>query len=413
MKRKGLKEMLSEIKDFDMILFTKLDRLSRNVLDANNMNKIFLDNKAYMRAVDEDDIDTSTADGMFMFNLKVSLAQREIEKTSERIKAVFQHKREKGQAVVGRKIFGYDIINKYYVINEIEQKRIIDLYEYVVKVGGDTQLIYTYFEENFKEYKTHQSLRDMLRNKNYIGVFTTWETGEELYNYIPALMSDELFIQVQNINRKRSRKPKNYTNPPVTLFDGILYCNSCKSKYSRCITTEKSGKYRVSYACWKAHWTRYNKCPECINRRSIVETKIERQLLDMLCGEIQNHLSNLKSIEGETIPKDTNKIKSKISSLESKLDKLKDLYVDDLIDKETYKRDYNKYNEELLRLKPLKYQTVKKVKKDYSLLTEIIKTDFCNILYPMFTKEEKRRFWISTLDKIYMENGLVVSLKFL
>ena len=31
-----------------------------------------------------------------MFNLKVSLAQREIEKTSERIKFVFNNKREKG-----------------------------------------------------------------------------------------------------------------------------------------------------------------------------------------------------------------------------------------------------------------------------------------------------------------------------
>ena len=87
--------MLEKVKAFDMILFTKLDRLSRNVLDANNINQLLINNNCVMKAIDEDDIDTSTADGTFMFNLKVSLAQREIEKTSERIRFVFERKREK------------------------------------------------------------------------------------------------------------------------------------------------------------------------------------------------------------------------------------------------------------------------------------------------------------------------------
>ena len=96
-KRNALKEMLSKCSVYDMILFTKLDRLSRNVLDANNINKTLKDNNCTMKAIDEDDIDTSTADGTFIFNLKVSLAQREIGKTSERINFVFKSKREKGE----------------------------------------------------------------------------------------------------------------------------------------------------------------------------------------------------------------------------------------------------------------------------------------------------------------------------
>ena len=45
-KRIALNEMLSKSNDFDMVLFTKLDRLSRNVLDANNINKLLQDNKS-------------------------------------------------------------------------------------------------------------------------------------------------------------------------------------------------------------------------------------------------------------------------------------------------------------------------------------------------------------------------------
>lgn len=102
-KRKALKEMLNRSNTFDIVLFTKLDRLSRNVLDANTINNILKENNCTMRAIDEDDVDTSTADGLFIFNLKVSLAQREIGKTSERIKFVFNSKREKGEITSGTK----------------------------------------------------------------------------------------------------------------------------------------------------------------------------------------------------------------------------------------------------------------------------------------------------------------------
>lgn len=62
MKRPSLQAMLSKLKVFDIVLFTKLDRLSRNVLDANNINKMLIENNCTMKAIDEDDIDTSTAD---------------------------------------------------------------------------------------------------------------------------------------------------------------------------------------------------------------------------------------------------------------------------------------------------------------------------------------------------------------
>ena len=128
MKRPALQKMLSKICIFDMVLFTKLDWLSRNVLDANNINKILKDNNCTMKAIDEDDVDTTTADGTFIFNLKVSLAQREIGKTSERIKFVFKNKREKGEITSGTKKYGYDIVDRRYKINPSEAINIINLY---------------------------------------------------------------------------------------------------------------------------------------------------------------------------------------------------------------------------------------------------------------------------------------------
>ena len=75
-KRKALLKLIDDSDNFDILLFTQLDRFSRNVLDANNLVQIFNQKSVMIKAIDEDDIDTSTADGKFIFDLKVSLAER-------------------------------------------------------------------------------------------------------------------------------------------------------------------------------------------------------------------------------------------------------------------------------------------------------------------------------------------------
>ena len=90
MKRPDLLRMLDNLDTFDILIFTRLDRFSRNVLQANKMVEIMDEYNVAIKSIEEDDIDTSTADGRFNFNLRVSLAQREAEKTSERIKSIFE-----------------------------------------------------------------------------------------------------------------------------------------------------------------------------------------------------------------------------------------------------------------------------------------------------------------------------------
>ena len=66
-KRPELQRLLGDLHRFDLVIFTKLDRFTRNVLDANEMVKDFQKYGVAIKAIDEEDIDTSTADGMFNF----------------------------------------------------------------------------------------------------------------------------------------------------------------------------------------------------------------------------------------------------------------------------------------------------------------------------------------------------------
>lgn len=203
MKRPALQEMLKKLNVFDMILFTKLDRLSRNVLDANNINKLLKENNVTMKAIDDEEIDTTNADGLFMFNLKLSLAQRELGKTSERINFVFSDKRKKGEIVSGKCKQGYKIQDKKYVIDNENAQKIINLYNYLISVNGNVQLGYSYFLSLFPTL-SYTTFKRMITDTTYIGLYKTSHLKEAIPDYAPAIMDIDLFNNVQSLLQKKS-----------------------------------------------------------------------------------------------------------------------------------------------------------------------------------------------------------------
>lgn len=402
-KRKALNEMLSKSNAFDMILFTKLDRLSRNVLDANNINKLLIDNHCTMKAIDEDDIDTSTADGTFIFNLKVSLAQREIGKTSERINFVFKDKREKGEVTSGSKKYGYDIVDKHYVINEEEAENIKNLFLYFINVNGSIPETYSYFILHF-ENKGYDAMRNYLRDTSFIGKYKLYRKNVYINNYIPRIIEDDLFYKVQNLIKKKQKYLKN-SNNATALFSGLLYCYNCKNRMTK-KQDNRVKRILIRYCCnnvfkYKVASTER----KCNNTTLVREDYIEGYLLNNLKQELQNFknksiIKKQKAIKAN--PKDIEKIERKIS-------KLKDLYLDDLIDKKAYTKDYKKYTEELEKLKS---SIVIQEKRDFSNIEKIINSDFITI-YNKLTIDNKRKFWLSIIDKIYIENGEIKEVTFL
>ena len=400
-KRKALQEMLSKCNVFDMILFTKLDRLSRNVLDANNINKLLIDNKCTMKAIDEDDIDTSTADGTFIFNLKVSLAQREIGKTSERIRFVFQNKREKGEVTSGTKKYGYNIVNRKFEINPSEAENIVNLYRYFIDVNGNMKKTYEYFIQHF-EGKGYDALANYLSDTAYIGKYKLYRKDIYLENYIPAIVDLELWNTVQNLKTKKTITKKNDVDD---IFSGLVYCNCCKCRLCKKIDNRTKNRL-VRYVCDNSY--RYKpgtKIKKCSNSNIVREDYIETYLLENILLELEKF--KIKSeIEKKTI---VNNNPQKIKSIENKILKLKDLYLDDLIDKETYKKDYEKYSKELSELRTVK--TVKK-SRDLSNLEKIFNSNYLNI-YNKLSISNKKKFWLSAIDKIYVEKGEIKEVTFL
>lgn len=401
-KRKALNEMLNKSNLFDMILFTKLDRLSRNVLDANNINKLLIENKCTMKAIDEDDIDTSTADGTFIFNLKVSLAQREIGKTSERIKFVFQNKREKGEVTSGTKKYGYDIVNKKFEINPSEAENIVNLYEYFIKVNGNVKETYVYFIQHFNG-KGQDALYNYLRETAYIGKYKLYRKNIYIDNYIPRIMSDELFYSVQNLLKKAEKKSSRTKIP--SLFAGIIQCNICGGRMSR-KQDDRSKNKKMRYFCDNSNRRKPGSMEyKCTNHKIVKEEEIEDFLLNNIKQLAQQYVFK-NSVTKQIKSKDNSK---EIKQIERKIDKLKDLYLDDLIDKNTYKEDYKKLTKQL---DTLRSKAPTDIPKDISKVQKLLNLNIDEI-YLLLSDDEKRTFWLNIIDKIYVENGKIKEIIFL
>lgn len=122
-KRKEFMRLLNDVKakKVDIILFIKLDRWFRNVAEYHKVQEILDQFNVGWKATTEN-YDTTTANGRLYLNIRLAVAQDEADRTSERIKFVFQKKIQDCEYISGNPAPGYKVENKRLVIDEEEAK---------------------------------------------------------------------------------------------------------------------------------------------------------------------------------------------------------------------------------------------------------------------------------------------------
>jgi hypothetical protein len=225
--------------------------------------------------------------------------------------------------------------------------------------------------------RTQSAIKTMLRNTKYIGLFR----GNT--NYCEPIVDKDLFARVQkklDMNIKSSRKHE-------YIFSGLVKCADCGAvmavnrrvrKRGNCTTVE------VTYRCPK-HYMRG--VPMCENTKTLNENTVERYLLDNIRPMMQEHIEHY-----EIKAKPQRDAEKKRKAIESKMERLKNLYVDGLIEMAEYRADREKLDAELsaIRIEP---------EKDLAELKELLKLNLEEI-YNTFSVPEKRYFWRSIVDAI-------------
>lgn len=398
LKRPALHRLLEDVKagKIDMILFTKLDRWFRSVKEYFKVQEILDKHKVEWKAIHEN-YDTTTANGQMAITIFLAVAQNERDRTAERIKVVFEHKRKNKEACFGGpfKPMGYkkekDENGIMRLVKDPETEEMTqEFWDILIKQNNLAAAI-RHMNNVYGVKKAHKTWLRIARSPFYCGM---WEGVED---FCPPYVSKEDWLMIQETaeRRRQDTRAKN-----VYLFSGMIRCPDCGrilcGTYK--INTRKGQKYKyLSYRC------RF-KFTTCTYKHSPSEKKIEKYLLKNLKPLLENEIAKAELEKAKPKPKP----KTNIAALKEQLRRLNVMYMagnktDD---------EYLKEDAELKTLIAKAEDEAPPPDRDTEPLNEILNTDF-QAIYKTLDQEEKRRFWRGLIKEIKFDGKDIVDVVFL
>lgn len=384
--RHELQRLLADVQAglIDVILFIKLDRWFRNIRDYYTVQDI-LDRHNVQWIATQEDYNTTTSNGRLMLNLKLSIAQNESDQTGDRIKFVFEGKKRRHEAIGGRITFGYKVENHKYVIDEPRAAIIRDMFQYYAVHQSITQ---THHHINDKHHLSlpFSRIRDLLHNERYTGRFF------DIDGYAPAIISRDLWEKVQKILAigRRGDVPLKPREPYI--FGGLLFCPACNNRMAGC-------------------WSHTNKCYRCgravVDHFCTFKTYVKESYVEIYLLENIGNQANQYAQQLEVKAREAQESSNRIQSASARLSRLKDLYVNGFIDRDTYERDFKTYNTELTQAK-----LASRKRPPSPHLQNILQRGIASI-YSELSINGKKTFWKSVIHRLELTPDLNINIVFL
>ena len=355
----------------DLILFTKLDRWFRSVADYYEVQSVLDQYKVPWRAIWED-YETETSSGIFKVNIMLSVAQAESDRTSERIKAVNEYRRARGDFVGGRPPMGYLVKGPKLVIDPDKQKGVSAVFE--------TYLATMSPMEAMTAGRSHglnidsESVRGVLRHPAYAGDCR----GHRCDPYITPEQHQQIVASLD----ARTRRPKMPYR--VFLFAGLLRCGSCggllggRTTFYTTVTDER-------------HEYKYYKCKNRYLRKSCVGCSVsERKMEKFLLEHMEESLNTLRVARLESRQDNLEDTQKAIAALKARLTRVGDRYEDGDMGWDEYrmKRDAIKAEIDTLEQQIAPIRALPELPESW------------RETYLALDETHKKAFWRKTIDKV-------------
>lgn len=399
LKRKVMQDLLTDVQagKIDRILFIKLDRWFRNVREYHKIQEILESNNVTWQATMED-YNTATADGRLKVNIMLSVAENESDRTSERIKFVFDGKRRRKEwCFTGGKIqwpYGYmpQVIDgvKRCVKDPETAPIVTDFWEYVLKYNS-VRKAGMYCCEKYGITRYYRSWMITAQNELYTGTFRGVE------DYCPAYVSRadwERIILGHDIIKKTQSPERVY------LFTGLIRCPDCGNTMKATFKTypnDRSKEYN-GYRCNNA------KLRTCAFRHQLSERKIESYLLENIRSQLEAYV--IQTEAEETMKKRQPKVQD-IVAINEQLRRLNVIFIAGNINDEEYAAESKRLKAELEKARKQESQN-QPINLDK--IKAFLQTDFLSA-YDSLQKEDQRRLWRSLIEEIYIDGTTVTGIK--
>ncbi|MFC5713669.1 recombinase family protein [Thalassorhabdus alkalitolerans] len=347
--RPQLKKLVEAVKNGEVskVLVTKLDRISRKLLDLLNLIDLFSEYDVSFISINES-FDTNTPPGRLTLSVLGAVAEFERTRIRDRAYENMLHSAKKGKWLT-QSPYGYRLEEKTLVIHENEANIVRDIYNMYLHKGLGFYAIARQLNEKGipSRYNKEWSLRAvklLLTNPIYKGTLA-WNrvTVDEKHgkrverdkedwvivdDAFPSIINKETWEDVQKKMKQVKIAPRAQTSPH--LLGGILKCGRCGSGMSISWSGSKTKRYRL-YRCsaYKNKGTctskpyRANKVEEWFKEgfkqlSTSIDTEMIPQLIETQQNEtINNREKKLKNAE--------ERYKRKVEAYTSGLIELSDL----------------------------------------------------------------------------------------
>lgn len=366
---------------FELILFTKLDRWFRNIGDYHKIQEVLEANGVQWKAITES-YDTTTTNGRLHINIRLSVAQDECDRDSDRIKDVFAYKLKNKSYISGNLPRGLKLDSEKHVIIDPEwNSYALDMFDRFESTCSmrNTQL---FLQDKYNVRVSYSTIVRALKNTLFMGEYR----GDP--EFCVQMISRERFFRIQKLIQMnvRERSTKQFY-----IFSGLLVCGTCQHKLSGASVhqTLVDGTPRV-YKSYRCNY--HAESTLCDNARRYRERDVEDYVLQHVVPALSSYVAKYEVNAAAAAKKDPD---AEIVKVERKIQKLYDLFMDDLIDKAAYKKEYDKFRNEIEKLKKRPVLPV----RNLDHMKELLSGDWKDV-YSTFSEQEKNVFWKSFVHSI-------------
>ena len=391
LKRPAMIELLEDVKagKIDMVIFTKLDRWFRNVGEYHKIQEVLERHKVVWKAILED-YNTATADGRLKVNIMLSVAENEADRTSERIKFVFQSKINKKEVIIPEQNlpFGYkiELIDGIKRLVKDEETREITEFFFKNALNSSIRQAAVKTNQTFGLNKDYSKYYKMCKNSIYTGTYYGVD------DYCEPYITHEQYQIFANYN-SHIRKAKHNR---FYIFSGLIRCTCCgRLMTGRYNTTP----YGVEYYYYRCNRVLAKTC----SSKSLSEKKTETYILENIEAELKKFILSAEAKEPTQRKRQTD-----VAKLKEQLRRVNVSY-------QAGNMEDNEYLEKTKEIKSMiekaSVEESQSSKVNIEPLKQFLNSGFKNI-YASMTSEEKQQLWRSIISEILYDGNEIVSIKF-
>lgn len=286
---------------FSGVLVYQLDRFARNRYDSANYKAALKKNGVRVLSARENI--SEDASGILIESVLEGMAEYYSAELSQKIRRGMDLNGQKCLCTGGNVALGYKVVDKHFQIDEETAPIVRAIFSMYANGKTITEIITIMNERHIVTARGNafnkNSLRKILRNKRYIGIYTY--RGTETPGGIPRIVDDETFYQVQDMLDRNKAAPARIKAKTEYLLTTKLFCGYCKEMMTGVSGTSHTAATHNYYVCnnrKKKLCKKENVRKEHIE--NIVLAKCREMLTDKNIDRISREVARLSEQEAET-----------------------------------------------------------------------------------------------------------------